>query len=377
MRRIPEEIITQVLKEYNEGSETPTNLARKYNVSKHAVYRWINSRTEREVQSVTHMSQRDFHKMQLELERLRTDNQAYAACRCNWNSPLHEKLEEIKRLKDQFTIHSLCRILKVSRATYYNYALRSPEKTSFEIADDNLRPMIRKIFEDSKERFGSRKIKIMLGQQDIPVSTKRILRLMKEMGLVCKQERLRYWQTTSKKYKYYARRLKKENAAPAPDMVWASDITYIRVKNDFCYICIVIDLFSRRVLAHHVSDTMNTRLVQLTFDKAYKARNHPRGLVFHSDLGTQYISYDFRKHLDTLGVSRSYSHPGTPMDNAFAESFFSCMKREELSHKLYSTIKELKADVSEYVSFYNEFRVHERLGDRTPVQVEEEYLSRQ
>lgn len=377
MRKIPEEVITQVLKKYEDGRETPVNLARKYNVSKHSVYRWINSRTERDVQSVTHLSQREFHKMQLELKRLRIDNQAYASCRCNWNSPLHEKLEEIQRLKEQFSIHALCRILQVSRATYYNYALRRPEKTSYEIADDNLRPLIKKIFEDSKERFGSRKIKVVLGQQNIFVSFQRISRLMKEMELVCKQERLRYWSTTSRKYKYYAKKLRLEKAQPAPNMVWVSDITYIRMKDKFCYVCIVIDLFARRVLSHHVSDTMDSRLVQRTFDEAYKARNSPQGLVFHSDLGAQYISFNFRKHLDRLGVTRSYSHPGTPLDNAFAESFFSCMKREELSHKLYSTIEELKADVSEYVSFYNEFRVHERLGNRTPLQVEEEYFSRQ
>ena len=377
MRRIPEEVITQVIKEYEEGSETPTNLARKYNVSKHAVYRWINTRTSREVQSVTHLSQRDFHKMQLELERLRIDNQAYASCRCNWNSPLHDKLEEISRLKDQFSIHSLCRILQVNRATFYNFALRRPEKTSYEIADDELRPLIRRVFEDSKERFGSRKVKVMLEQQELFVSYQRVSRLMKEMELVCKQERLRYWQTTSRKYKYYAKRLKKENATPAPNMVWVSDITYIRVKDDFCYVCIVIDLFARRVLAHSVSKTMGTQLVQQTFDDAYKERNQPQGLVFHSDLGAQYISYNFRKHLDKLGVTRSYSHPGTPLDNAFAESFFSCMKREELSHKLYTSIEELEADVSEYVSFYNEFRIHERLGNRTPVQVEAEFFSKQ
>lgn len=122
---------------------------------------------------------------------------------------------------------------------------------------------------------------------------------------------------------------------------------------------------------------MDSRLVQRTFDEAYKALNLPQGLVFHSDLGAQYISFNFRKHLDRLGVTRSYSHPRRPLDNAFAESFFSFMKREELSHKLYSTIEELKTDVSEYVSFYNEFRVHERLGNRTPLQVEEDYFSRQ
>ena len=98
--------------------------------------------------------------------------------------------------------------------------------------------------------------------------------------------------------------------------------------------------------------------------------------MFHSDQGCQYTDFNFRQRLRQLGVNQSFSNPGSPLDNAVAESFFSCMKREELSHKYYDTIEALEHDVSEYIDFYNSVRIHARLGYLTPNQVEEEFFSR-
>ena len=110
------------------------------------------------------------------------------------------------------------------------------------------------------------------------------------------------------------------------------------------------------------------------FNKTFELRNCPAGLTFHSDRGSQYTSFMFRSHLRKLGVTLSYSHPGMPLDNAVAESFFACMKREELSHNYYNSIENLEQTVSEYVSFYNEQRPHYKLGNKTPVQCENEFF---
>ena len=375
MIKVNEKTITEIVKRYQAG-ETPTDLARKFKVAKSSVYRWINSRKERDVQSVTKMSQREFHHMQVKLERLQRDNEVFLACNCSKNSPLEEKIEEITRLKEKYGIHSLCRILKVNRSTYYHHLLRSPEKTLVELEDEKLRPMIKKIFEDSNERFGTRKIRAVLSRKHIQISEKRISRLMREMGLECKQVRLRYWSSTSRKHKYYKNKLKQEFKQPEPNLVWVSDITYVRVKDKFCYVCVVIDLFSRRVLSHRVSEEISSNLVWNTFEDAFERRKRPAGLTFHSDQGVQYTDFYFRKRLRQLGVKQSFSNPGSPLDNAVAESFFACLKREELSHNCYDTIEALEQAVSEYISFYNSVRVHQRMGYLTPVQVEEEFYAR-
>ena len=179
-------------------------------------------------------------------------------------------------------------------------------------------------------------------EQNIFLSAKRVRCLMKEMGLVCKQVRLRYWSTTSRKYKYYKNKIKRDFNHPEPNIVWVSDISYVRVKDDFCYICIIIDLFARRVIGYSVLPEMTEFGVLDLFNKTFELRNCPERLTFHSDRGSQYTSFIFRSHLRKLGVSLSYSHPGMPLDNAVAESFFACMKREELSHNYYNSIENLE-----------------------------------
>ena len=375
MKTVDERMIEKIIEEFSSGKK-PTDLSRKYGVAKSSIYRWVNTRTERDVKAITHLSQRDFHLMLVELERLRTDLEVYRACRCSRFSPQQEKYEEIERLKDRFNVHALCRVLEVNRSSFYHYLFRSPTKTQIEIDDAFFAPKIKSIFEQSKERFGSRKIQAILRREGLVISMRRINRLMEEMNLVCKQSRLRYWSTTARKYKYYRNRLQQDFKQPAPNLVWVGDITYVRVKEVFHYICIVIDLFSRRVLSYGVSNQIDSALVHSTFDSAFELRGRPSGLTFHSDQGSQYTDFNFRNHLRTLKVSQSFSNPGTPLDNAVAESFFACMKREELSHNLYETRKQLEDDVAEYVDYYNRSRPHQKLGMRTPIEVEDDFFKR-
>ena len=126
-------------------------------------------------------------------------------------------------------------------------------------------------------------------------------------------------------------------------------------------------------VAHKVSATADVAFIQGMFDAAFEMRGRPEGLIFHSDQGLQYTSFVFRRHLRELKVKQSFSNPGTPLDNAVAESFFACMKREELSHNYYDTIEELQRDVDEYVEFFNNMRPHQRLGMQTPSEVERNF----
>lgn len=117
-------------------------------------------------------------------------------------------------------------------------------------------------------------------------------------------------------------------------------------------------------------------MVRQAFDRAYSLRGCPDNLTFHSDQGTQYTSYKFMKHLRSLQVKQSFSNPGSPLDNAVAEAFFSIMKREELSHNFYETKEHLEAVVSEYVYFFNNVRPHHKLKNVTPTQYELNYFQR-
>ena len=135
----------------------------------------------------------------------------------------------------------------------------------------------------------------------------------------------------------------------------------------------VIDLFARKVLSYAVSPNSDTELVAAAFQKAYDLRHPPAGVIFHSDQGSAYTAYSFRKKLRDLKVVQSFSNPGTPYDNAVAESFFSIMKREELSHNWYNTADELEKTVADFISFFNGYRPLQKLGNLTPDQYESRY----
>ena len=102
-------------------------------------------------------------------------------------------------------------------------------------------------------------------------------------------------------------------------------------------------------------------------------RGKPAELIFHSDQGSQYTAFEFRKYLRGLKVKSSFSNPGTPLDNAVAESFFACMKREELSHNYYYDLETLRQDVADYIDFFNNMRPHQKLGMLTPTEAEEKF----
>ena len=156
-------------------------------------------------------------------------------------------------------------------------------------------------------------------------------------------------------------------------MVWVSDITHVYVKDVLYSIGIIVDLYARFVVAFDVTDVADAAFVQRMFDDVFEKRGRPAGLIFHSDQGLQYTAFDFRKHLRQLKVKQSFSNPGTPLDNAVAESFFSCMKREELSHNYYDEPDELRRTVADYVDFFNNMRPHQKLGMLTPTEAEEKF----
>lgn len=131
------------------------------------------------------------------------------------------------------------------------------------------------------------------------------------------------------------------------NMVWASDFTYIKGNGTWYYLCIIMDLFSRKIIAWNLSSKPNAELVTTTFQKTYTNRNSPQGLMFHSDRGTQYTTMSFR--LDSLGAVQFFSKKGYPFDNACCESFFKYLKKEKCNRKNYHTKKELELSIFQYI----------------------------
>jgi transposase InsO family protein len=207
----------------------------------------------------------------------------------------------------------------------------------------------------------------------IDISCGRVYRLMKQMNLPPISTKKPNFSAYNDQNEY-DNHLKQQFNQFAPDTVWVSDITYIKVSDKFYYLCVIIDLFSRKVIAYNISGRPDSALVIETFLLAYKSRKTPYGLMFHSDRGSQYNSFSFRKLLDDLNVVQSFSKKGHPYDNAVAESFFKYLKHEEINRRNYSSLQELKLSVFEYIEgYYNSNHPHSSLGMLTPNQKEQNF----
>lgn len=196
---------------------------------------------------------------------------------------------------------------------------------------------------------------------------------MKELKLSFKGNHPKLNSANDRQYQYYPNKLKQNFLVNAPNKIWVGDITYAKVGMDFLYLCVVIDLYARKVVGYEVSENIDTTLVSNAFWHAFESRGTPHGLIFHSDQGSQYTSFEFRDLLKCFRVTQSFSAPGTPYDNAVAESFFASIKKEDFRRNYYKTDEEFRTAVEDYIEFYNDYRPHQRLGFLTPNQAEKAF----
>lgn len=295
-RKFTEEQIQEFFQLHKNGTSI-RQLTTDYNVSKSSLYKWFKQLdSERIVDGKTYTG-RDIFFLQQEVEKLREELSIIHESKCMLKLSIEDRVNMMKELSDKYNIHPLSRAFEVRRSTYYHRILRSPEKTVYEEKDELLRPLIQEIFHNSKERFGSEKIRVKLIEQGITVGAAKVSQLMKEMGLNANHKKPYRRANNLYKRNYRKNILQRQFDQPEPNLVWVSDFTYVKIGEVNHYICVIIDLFSRKVISYRISDKMDTHCVKLTFRKAFKERNQPKTLLFHSDQGIAYTSYAFRKYL--------------------------------------------------------------------------------
>lgn len=236
-----------------------------------------------------------------------------------------------------------------------------------------LRPKIKATFEKGRKNYGTRRIKIELKKQDVVVSRRRIGRLMHEENLRVQTKRKFKITTDSNHNKPIAPNLlKREFKVNTQDTVYVGDITYIPTREGWLYLATVIDLFSRAVVGWAMDSRMKTDLVNDAMLMGVWSRKPAKGLIFHSDRGSQYASDSFRSILKLHGIKASMSKKGDCWDNAVAESFFHTLKIELIHHCDFQTREEARAAIFEYIEvFYNRQRLHSSNGYEAPLVFEQ------
>jgi transposase InsO family protein len=272
--------------------------------------------------------------------------------------------------KAQFPVAALCRLLGVSRQGYYAFAGRGP--TTRTEVDAELNAAVRAVFERSRGTYGSPRVRHQLRHEGIHTSKRRVERVMRGLGLVARRPR-RFMATTlaDASHRVEPNVLDRDFSATRPDERWVTDITYVWTDEGWAYVAAILDLFSRAVVGWAVDATLSTQLPLAALEMAVRRRRPGRGLLHHSDRGSQYTSDDYRAELAALGVTVSMSRKGNCWDNAVAESFFATLKAELVARRRWSTRSELRAATFEYIeTFYNRRRLHSALSYKTPAEVE-------
>ena len=218
--------------------------------------------------------------------------------------------------------------------------------------------------------YGYRRITAQLRRDKVIVNHKKVLKIMKELGIQGRIKR-RYVTTTNSKHhnKIYSN-LIKDKVITGINQVWCADITYIRILNGFVYLAAIIDAYSRKIVGYALAKTLSPKLTITALKMAIATRN-TNNLIHHSDQGIQYTCQDYIKILKDNGISISMSGKGNPYDNAFAESFFKTLKQEEVYLWQYETFSDVIRRIPYFIEdVYNKKRLHSSLGYRPPEEYE-------
>jgi len=267
----------------------------------------------------------------------------------------------------------MCRLLGVNRNAYYGYWKRKratpPDPKHQEMLD-----AVRQVARDSRNSYGSRRMKHAMNALAFPMSRNKARRLMKEARVQARYRR-KYKVTTDSNHEnpVFDNVLDRQFEQSQPDQVYVSDITYLWTQEGWLYLAVVIDLCARRVVGWSMSSRMKADLVCDALQMAIWQRRPKAGLIVHSDRGSQYASKAYRRLLKAHGFIGSMSRKGNCWDNAVAESFFGSLKKEQIKWRHYQTRSEAQQDVLDYISmFYNSKRLHSYLGYKSPGQYEKE-----
>jgi len=272
--------------------------------------------------------------------------------------------------KAHMSLSRLCTFAGVSISGYHAWKRRGPSRRQFD--DMIILAHIRNQFCLSRETYGSPRMHAELRDGGIQAGRHRVARLMRENGLKARQK-TRFKPTTDSNHgePVAPNLLDQDFACDGPDQKWGADISYIWTAEGWLYLAIVVDLYSRRIVGWDARDRMKKDLAISALQKAISIRQPGAGLIQHSDRGSQYASYDYRKALKAHGILASMSGKGNCYDNAMVETVFKTIKSELICRTVFQTRNEAIKAVGEYIDgFYNPVRKNSALGYKSPIQFE-------
>jgi transposase InsO family protein len=277
----------------------------------------------------------------------------------------------VEELSQDYPVKELCAVLEVTRSGYY--AWLNGQETARQIANHLLVQQIRRVYREKKGRYGSPRVTQQLRREGQRCNHKRVERLMRQQGLKgCSSRKRRAHTTDSNHDQPIAPNLLLGRVAPGqPNEVWVSDITYVPTAEGWLFLAAVMDLYSRQILGWSVWESLEAGGALQALKRALANRDHPTGVIHHSDRGIQYACHAYREQLQAADLMASMSRRGNCYDNAAMEAFWSTLKREAMAQSASWSKDRVRRELFEYIeAFYNRSRLHSSLGYQSPVDFE-------
>lgn len=281
----------------------------------------------------------------------------------------------IEELRQHHPVATMCRILEVSESGYH--AWRQPPPSARKQENLRLATEIKAAHQRTRETYGSERLQSDLADHGIQTSDYRIKRIRTRLGLRYKQKR-KFKATTNSKHSLAPNILDRQLTVAAPNRAWVAHTSYVATDEGWLYLAGIKDLFNGELVRYAMSDRMTTALVSQALFRAVTAKRPAKGLIHHSDRGSQYCAQAYRKQLQQFGMLASMSRKGDRWDNAPMESFWGSLKNELVYHRRFARREQAKREITEYIEiFYNRIRKQARFGYLSPAAFSQRYYAKQ
>ena len=282
----------------------------------------------------------------------------------------------IREMRLQYSVPGLSRLLGVSTSGFYGWLDRPLSKRAQE--DVRVGVEIQAAHRRTRGTFGPERLQQDMAEHGVEVGVCRIKRIRKQLGIKCKQKK-KFKATTDSNHTLPVadNLLEQKFKATAPNQVWVTDITYIPTDESWLYLAGHKDIFTGEIVGYAMGPRMTKNLVSQSLFKSVAAKRPKKGLIHHSDRGSQYCAYEYRDMLEGFGMKASMSRKGNCYDNAPMESFWGTLKQELVHHRRYTSRQEAIQEISEYIEvFYNRQRRQKRLGYLSPAVYEKRFYEK-